>query len=178
MGIMDRFFGQGTSSSTPTSHASADERAVERYRYLLRTAPPDAIEQAHTEAFAQLTPAQRTQVLRELGHDEGSDASPHALARVATRAEIRQPGTLERAFGGGGMGLGGVMAGSLLGSIAGSFIGTAIAQQFLGGFDTDVGGMDDSGDLESAQAEDAPDFDEGSGYDDGGSDFGGDFLDV
>jgi hypothetical protein len=168
MGIKDRLFGQDTSSSTPTRFASADDRAVERYRYLLRTAPPDSIEQAHEEAFARLSPEQRKQVLRELGQDEGSDASPHALARIATRAEMRQPGTLERALG-GGVGLGGVMAGSLLGSIAGSFIGTAIAQQLLDGFDGDLDAMEAPEDFESARADDA------SGLD---GDFGGDFLDV
>ncbi len=43
-------FAGGTSSGQPT-----DEQAIERYRYLLRTAPPEAIEEAHAEAFAQLT---------------------------------------------------------------------------------------------------------------------------
>ena len=32
-----------------------DEQAVERYRYMLRTAPPDTIEQAHEEAFSRLS---------------------------------------------------------------------------------------------------------------------------
>src|SRR5687768_11525237 len=73
-----------------------DTQAIERYRYMLRTAPPEALEQAHAEAFAKLTPEQRRQVLAQL-----SDAAPpaeraavaatsvddpQALARVATRA--------------------------------------------------------------------------------------------
>jgi hypothetical protein len=33
----------------------SDEAAVERYRYMLRTAPPETIELAHAEAFAKLT---------------------------------------------------------------------------------------------------------------------------
>ena len=45
---------------------TADEQAVERYRYMLRTAPPDMIEQAHEEAFAKLTPEQRRLALDEL----------------------------------------------------------------------------------------------------------------
>jgi hypothetical protein len=36
--------------------AAKDAEAVRRYRYLLRTAPPEAIEQAHAEAFEQLAP--------------------------------------------------------------------------------------------------------------------------
>lgn len=45
---------------------SPDEQAVERYRYLLRTAPPETIEAAHAEAFSKLTPEQRRMVLGEL----------------------------------------------------------------------------------------------------------------
>ena len=76
-----------------------DERAIERYRYLLRTAPPETIEEAHAEAFAQLTPEQREMVLRELSREvperelaDVTDAGdPRALARAATRAELRRP---------------------------------------------------------------------------------------
>ena len=52
--------------------ARADEIAIERYRYLLRTAPPETIEQAHAEAFAKLTPAQRAQVFQELSASAGT----------------------------------------------------------------------------------------------------------
>src|SRR6188508_1859564 len=84
-----------------------DEQAIERYRYMLRTAPPDAIEQAHAEAFSRLTPQQRQMVLQELTrnlpeHERGTGVpasdDPQSLARMATRAEMRQPGTLERTF--------------------------------------------------------------------------------
>ena len=93
-----------------------DEQAVARYRYLLRTAPPEQIEQAHAEAFAQLTPDQRQQVLAQLaaavpaGERPRTD-DPETLARAATRAEMRQPGTLERALGGYGPGYGRATAG-------------------------------------------------------------------
>ena len=51
---------------------------------------------------------------------------------MATRAEIRQPGAMERMFGqAGGVGLGGLVAGSLLGSIAGTVIGSMIAREFF-----------------------------------------------
>ena len=39
--------------------STRDAEAIRRYRYLLRTAPPEAIEQAHAEAFEQLSPDQR-----------------------------------------------------------------------------------------------------------------------
>ena len=59
MSIFDRF-GNSSGAQQPLSadqQGSTDEQAIARYRYLLRTAPPEAIEQAHAEAFAQLTPA-------------------------------------------------------------------------------------------------------------------------
>jgi hypothetical protein len=183
MGILDRLFGRtprgnasygptppwGTPPSSPPSsppppgRSGADDEAIRRYRYLLRTAPPEAIEQAHAEAFAQLTPDQRRQVLEQLSrevpeYERARYDDPASLARMATRAELRSPGLLERVlgprgyrggygggyaggygggygggfgYGGGGIGMGGVLAGSLLASVAGSFIGTAIADEFF-----------------------------------------------
>ena len=142
MGFLNRILGERESPRRPVPREAPAEnaQALERYKYLLRTAPPDAIEQAHAEAFAQLTQGQRAQVLRDLSEElppgeraasSGQD-DPESLARMATRAEVRQPGTLERAFGGRGMG--GMMGGSLLSSIAGAFIGSAIAHELFGGF--------------------------------------------
>jgi hypothetical protein len=126
MGLLDRLFGRRRSdgyqdpgyeqaapqydgyqaSPTPRGGAPTDQQAIERYRYLLRTAPPDKIEEAHAEAFAQLTPQQRQEVLVQLAaavpsSERPRSDDPRSLARAATRAEVRQPGTLERAFGGG-----------------------------------------------------------------------------
>ena len=113
---------------------------------MLATAPPEDIERAHEEAFAKLTPEQRQQALQALaqhvpeGEIRGDD--PASLARAATRAEIRQPGTIERAWGSGGAGFG--LGSWFMTTLAASFIGTAIAQSF---FDNDPGS---SGDGQSA----------------------------
>lgn len=199
MGFLRRLFGGGRDEYQPSiphgGHGaprglSRDEQAVERYRYMLRTAPPEAIEEAHAEAFARLTPDQRRLALQQLGQalpaqERLSGDDPRSLARMATRAEMRQPGTLERTFGGvgssGGIGMGGMggmLAGSLFASLAGSFIGTAIAQQF---FDNDVGfddgdGGDGGGEYGDGDADTGGDqtFDSqgDAGGDIGGSDFG------
>ena len=126
---------------TTFGRQSPDEQALARYRYMLKTAPPETIEQAHAEAFSQLTPEQRRQVLQAMRDEvppaeramaEQGGATPEALARMATRAEIRKPGSTERMFGqAGGASLGGIMAGSLLSSIAGAVIGSMIARQFF-----------------------------------------------
>ncbi|HEV8697184.1 MAG TPA: hypothetical protein VGQ89_05770, partial [Candidatus Limnocylindrales bacterium] len=85
-------------------------------------------------------------------------------ARTATRAEIRQPGTIERAWGGAGAGSG--LGSWFLTTLAASFIGTAIAQSF---FDNDPG--PDAGG--SADDENDPGGSDADGTD-AGDDFGGD----
>ncbi len=147
-----------------------DQKAIDRYLYLLRTAPPEDIERAHEEAFARLTPEQRAQVLQELSQEvpasevpSGDD--PGSLARMATRAELREPGTLERTFGRmQGPGFGGMF----LSGLAGAFVGTAIAGAVFDDSEPDAGG-DADGD---ADAGDAAEADVGGG-DFGGGDFGG-----
>lgn len=146
-----------------------DEQAIDRYRYMLRTAPADDIERAHEEAFARLSPEQRATVLRELAQqvppsEVGSD-DPGSLARMATRAEMRQPGTMERTFGGAGVpGLGSMFFSTL----AGAFVGSAIADAFFGDEGADASA--DGGGAEGADAGDTGDFDGGEF---GGGDFGG-----
>ena len=146
-----------------------DQQAIERYRYMLRTAPPEDVERAHAEAFEQLTPEQRATVLRELSQqvppsEVAESDDPRALARMATRAEMRQPGTMERTFGGvQGPGLGGMF----LATLAGAFVGSAVADAFFDNEGTDAG------DAESAQSgtDGGPEADAGGDF--GGGDFGG-----
>lgn len=216
MGFLDRLFGRPSAGNGQQGYAqqgygqqqgfgrpqqsqqppSADEQAVRRYQYLLATAPPDKIEQAHQEAFEKLTPQQRQQVLQELSQanpsERPSDDSPASLARSATRMEMRQPGSLFRTFGGsrrGGLGgLGGGVGGAmgmgigtmLLTSVAGAFIGSAIANEFFDndGFmdwDTsnDGGGEQMADGLGESGTETVGDSGGGFFGDFGGGDFGG-----
>lgn len=189
MGLLDRLLGREDRSAAPRQQQAwnpepgrpqktDDEAAIERYRYMLRTAPPDQVEQAHAEAFAKLTPEQRRQVLADLsaevppGERAQSD-DPRSLARMATRAEMRQPGTMERTLGrsGGGMGMGGMIAGGLLASVAGAFIGTAIADAMFD-FDDSGEGADSAGAGDTEAAADTGDA--GGDQTDAGGDHGGD----
>ena len=163
----------GYRETTSDPNRLTDEQAIERYRYLLATAPPEDIERAHEEAFAKLTPEQRRTVLNRLSEFvpptevRGDDAT--SLARTATRAELRQPGTMERAFGGGWNGPG--LGSFFLSSLAGAFIGSAIADSFFGDPGADTAAASDSGDPgDSGDAGDGGDFG-------GEGDFGGDFGD-
>jgi hypothetical protein len=160
-----------------------DQLAIERYRYMLRTAPPDDIERAHAEAFERLTPEQRRTVLNELtrqvpASEVPQSDDPRSLARLATRAEMRQPGAMEQTFARvpAGPGLGGMF----LSTIAGVFVGTAIADAF---FDNDAsaaaadpGSSADGGYGDGGGGADAGDgVADVDGGDFGGGDFGGDF---
>ena len=196
MGFFNRLFGRedesaGQHAAVP-ARRSDDEIAVERYEYLLRTAPPETIEKVHTEAFSKLTPQQRDILFEKLtahadANERPADAAPATLAKAATRAELQQPGTLTRTLGGsafggaGGVGLGGMFATSLLGSVAGFVIGSALVSSFMpmdSGNDaaaSDGSGSDSTGsDSTGASGPDASGSDSG-GYDSGGDFGGGDF---
>jgi hypothetical protein len=184
MGFLDRLFGNDKPAVSPRDRiapaGSPDEQALQRYRYMLQTAPPETIEQAHQEAFAKLTPEQRQLVLQQL-----TEAAPPneraavaatpvddtgALARAATRAEVRQPGTMERSLASPGMGFGA----SLLSSFAMGFVGSMVAQSFMsaiGGFG-DGSGSEAAADDANADEPAADDTQLADYGDDGGGDFG------
>ncbi|GMA20940.1 hypothetical protein MM440_00645 [Arsenicicoccus piscis] len=113
------------------SDATGGTDAVTRYQYLLRTASPDQIEQAHEQAFAAMTPAERQQVLQALSRtsEAPADASAPSLARAATRLEVQQPGALQQLFGSTGAGLGR----TTLASLAAGFLGAAAWSTVTGG---------------------------------------------
>src|SRR4029453_13551281 len=132
-----------------------DDQALARYRYMLATAPPEDIERAHEEAFAKLTPDQRRQALEALARvvppSEIRGDAPASLARAATRAETREPGTSERAWGPTGYAPG--LGSFFLTTLAASFIGSAIAQSF---FDNDpAGDGSDAGNADAGTADTA-----------------------
>lgn len=184
-------------SDTPSAD---DERAIARYLYLLRTAPPDAIEQVHADAFRVLTEAQRGELLGRIAqvlppYERGLavpvNGTPIGLARLITRAEMRQPGTVARLFG-PGSGMAGMAASSLLGAIAGAVAVSAIAAPFLAGaalalaastvggapLAAESGGSTDPGIGAGDMPADDAVADAGS-LDDGGFDFGlGDLFDA
>lgn len=166
MSFFDRLFGAPRDGTAPAAAQprSDDARAVERYRYLLQTAPPEAIERVHREAFERLTPEQRALLLDELrrdapADDQPADDRPETLARAATRAEMREPGSMERTMQAPVFGQ--VLGASLLGTVAGYVVGSALVSAFLPPVD---GGADVAGDGGAFDA---------SG--DAGADFGADF---
>lgn len=210
MGLLDRLFGADRDedyrrTSEQVRQASAarsdDEIAVERYRYLLRTAPPETIETVHEEAFAKLTSEQRKLLFTQLSADApAGDApagdDPRSLAVSATRSEMRQPGTMERSLGNvgnGAPGFGSMFASSLLGSMAGYVIASTLMSAFMPmdmGSDNSAGadvggdqgadagadtGTDAGGDTGADSSGDFISADGGGDF--GGGDMGGGFSD-
>ncbi len=197
MGFFGRLLGieNETSRGVPARPPrDADSQAIERYRYMVRTAPPETLEQAYAEAFAKLTPEQRERVRAELSQNApeaeraaigaAPAADTQALARAATRAEVRQPGSVERSLGSGALGFGA----NLLSSFAMGFVGSMVAQSFfsaIGGFGVDDAALADADADADADATEAnagadagadADADMQADLDDGGDfDAGGDF---
>ena len=167
--------GYGSTDRVPARQAGGsppaeDQTQVERYRYLLRTSTPAQLEEVHTEAFARLTPSQRRQVLEGLAADVpiservAAADDPRSLARMATRAEVRRPGSLERAFGGGGVTTGGALVGGLLAGVATAVVGSVLVDSV---FDT---GLGDSGLVDLGHDEELFGFGGADGFG-GGFDF-------
>lgn len=185
MGILDRLMGVESDAErrvAPNRGAigapgvDSEQQALERYRYMVRTAPPETLEQAHAEAFAKLTSEQRRRVLAELAESApaaeksaiaaASADDPQALARLATRAEVRQPGILERTMGMGSPGFGA----NLFSSFAMGFVGSMVAQSFFsafGGFDGGAAQGAGDGAAQLEESNDEGELEDGS-FDDGG----------
>ena len=103
-------FGRSNPSQTAQS---ADEQAIARYRYMLKTAPPETIEQAHAEAFAQLTPEQRRRCCKDW-RDGAGLGTRHGRARRRNPASAGADGDARgnQATGRSGMSAGSSLAAS------------------------------------------------------------------
>src|SRR5918999_1090770 len=150
MGFLDRLLGRG---SGPESRSRQDASASSR------------------AGSGGLTPEQRRLALRDLSaavpeHERVGGDDPRSLARMATRAETSRPGTIERAFGGGG----GVLGGTLLGSFAAAFAGSLVAQSLFSELGGEEAGAEADGGAEGGPGD--PGSDTG-GVDIGGGDIGG-----
>jgi hypothetical protein len=133
----------GGGSRVGSSASDADRAAIARYDYLLQTADPQSVEQIHRDAFARLTPQQRT-LVEERMRDELApgerprSSSPDDLARAAGRAEAMRPGRMRGLLSrvrGGGAGGAAVLAGGaavgVLGAVAGGAVLSSVAGPLL-----------------------------------------------
>lgn len=182
MGFLGRLFGSSPTAGSARvgvrSTLSVDERALARYRYVIRTAPPETLEQVHVHAFERLTDGERALIYEELSRGAATgerplSSEPATLARAATRAEMRRPGSLERALSGstaciapGAAGFGSMLASSLLGTVAAYVVGSALVSAFLPW---------ERGYVETASGADSGETATDPGFGAADADFGGDF---
>jgi len=105
------------------------------------------------------------------GSEVPQSDDPQSLARLATRAEVRQPGTIEQTFSRmpAGPGLGGMF----LSTLAGAFVGTALYGAFSRDHDAGQAGGQDTAAADQPAADGSQDAGADSGYADSGGDFGG-----
>ncbi len=80
-----------------TAGANAEDQSVRQYRFLLRTMPLDALEEAHVEALAAMARSRRSIVLRAVQHGlvAGLRLDPDAvrpIAHLIALGERRRPG--------------------------------------------------------------------------------------
>ncbi|WP_435743547.1 cation-transporting ATPase [Microbacterium sp. PMB16] len=147
--------------------SDADRTAIARYDYLLQTAEPAQVEQIHRDAFARLTPHQRSLVEERMRHElapgeRPRSSSPDDLGRAAGRAEAMRPGRMRgllsrvRGAGAGGAGGAAVMAGGaalgVLGAVAGGAVLSTVAAPLLeqaAGLGVDFTALAEGVDLES-----------------------------
>jgi hypothetical protein len=140
-----------THHQTPEAERARD---VARYRYLLRVASAERLEQAHSEAFRALPREQRERLFLRLCHDLPEEdrpisSSPAELAHAAVVAQEADPGYLVRMLRRPGYGVteghfvpseahrsGGLLfAESVLDQVAARTVGSWIASEALAGFD-------------------------------------------
>lgn len=136
-----------TSAARANAGSDADRAAIARYDYLLQTAEPAQVEQIHREAFARLTPEQRTLVEERMQTELAPGERPRSasaddLARAAGRAEAIRPGRMRGLLsrvrgagaGGGGRGAAAVAGGAavgVLGAVAGGAVLSTVAGPLL-----------------------------------------------
>jgi hypothetical protein len=154
-------------SRVPRTATDADRAAIARYDYLLQTADPQRVEQMHREAFARLTPEQRSLVDARMRQEfepgeHPRSASSDDLARAAARAEAMKPGRMRgllsrvRGAGAGGAAVaaGGAAVG-LLGMVAGGAVLSTVAGPLLeqaANIGVDFGALAEGIDVESLAA--------------------------
>jgi hypothetical protein len=148
----DAFTGDTREINTPLGPPPdilSEEQAIQRYRYLLQTAPPETLEHGHVEAFTRMAQSQRARMLQELATALPAEThttinvqsdDPASLAQRITYIERNTPGLLEQTLGGPAAGMGGgMLAGTLFASIAVGFVESEAARQFFASLTHEAG---------------------------------------
>jgi len=159
-GELGRLVGKGskaghTGESTHRQVPEAEQaRDLARYKYLLRVASSEGLEQAHQAAFADLLPEQRERLFLRLCHDLPEEdrpisSSPAELAHAAVVAQEADHGYLVRMLRRPGHGVTeshsvapsaghSLFADSVLGQVAAAAARSEAVSTSLGGFENSL----------------------------------------
>jgi len=139
MGLLDRLLGRRAPQPADARPLTGPE-AIDRWRYLLRTAPAEALGVGHVEGLAALSAEASAPMLHGLRRalsalEPGTvvPSAPDVLIRAAVRAERTAPGFLERTLAAGARGQ------ETLGALAGAVVATGTLAPFLRGYDAELG---------------------------------------
>ena len=99
---MSRFIRRDRHGRLASDPDAVEDPVVRQYRFLLRTAPADAVEAAHAESLPRLCDADRAAVLTavQTGLVAGQRLTPEAVPKIAhlvVTGEHRDPGAFLRA---------------------------------------------------------------------------------
>lgn len=140
MGLIGRLFGGRRAPEASDTPPVTGPEALARWRYLLATAPPEALAAAHAEGLAAMEGDARGGVLHRmraaLAALEPGAVPPREtelVVRAAARAERRAPGFLERALSTDAPGR------RALDGLATGVVASAAAAPFLVGFEPGMG---------------------------------------
>jgi hypothetical protein len=155
-GELGRLVGKGSQAQhtgeSPHRQVSEAEQArdLARYKYLLRVASSESLEQAHQAAFADLRPEQRERLCHDLPEeDRPISSSPAELAHAAVVAQEADHGYLVRMLRRPGHGLTeshsvdpsaghSLFADSVLGQVAAAAAGSGAVSTSLAGFENSL----------------------------------------
>ena len=139
MGLLDRLLGRRAPQAADARSITGPE-AIDRWKYLLRTAPAEPLGVAHVEGLAALSADASAPMLHGLRRalsalEPGTvvPSAPDVLIRAAVRAERTDPGFLERTVAAGPKGQ------ESLGALASAVIATAALAPFLRTYDPELG---------------------------------------
>jgi len=140
MGLLDRLFRGRRPPEEAEATAVTGPEALARWRYLLITAPPEALATAHADGLAAMDADARAGVLHRIraalsALEPGAvpPREPEVLLRATARAERRAPGFFERALSADAAGR------RSLHGLATLVVASAAAAPFLAGYEPGMG---------------------------------------
>jgi hypothetical protein len=138
--LLDRLFRGRRRPEASGPRPLTGPEALARWRYLVVTAPPEALVAAHAAGLAALGADAQGEVLHRVrtalsALEPGAVAprEPEVLVRAAARAERRAPGFIERALSTD------VPGRRALTGLASAVVATGAAAPFLRGFEPELG---------------------------------------